>query len=65
VTESPAPVPRPQRIAATWFLGVIGVALLVVLWLRGAGRIVVPLVLVLVLGSFVVKAVRAVVRPLP
>jgi len=66
VTETPAPVPpRPQRVAATWFLGAIGVAVLVMLWLRGAGRIVVPLVLALVLGSVVVRAVRAVLRPLP
>jgi len=40
VTPSPA-----QRMAAGWFLGCVGFALLVFLWLRGAGRLLVPLLL--------------------
>lgn len=57
------PPPAPQRTAAAWFLGAIAVALLVLLWLRGAGRIAVPLALVFLIGAAVVRVVRAVSRP--
>lgn len=54
---------RPQRIAAAWFLGVMLVALVIVAWLRGAGRFVVPLVLAGLVGYAIVRFVRAVLRP--
>lgn len=34
---------RPQRMAAGWFLGFVLVALLGFAWLRGAGRLALPL----------------------
>lgn len=62
MTEAPRP---PQRIAAAWFLGAMFVVLLVVAWLRGAGRFVLPLLLAALVGVLVVRIVRAVLRPLP
>jgi hypothetical protein len=56
---------RPQRVAATWFLAAIGVAVLLLAWLRGAGRFLLPLALVGLVGFAVVRVVRAVTRPLP
>lgn len=35
-----------QRLAATWFLGCVAFAVVVFLWLRGAGRLLVPLLLI-------------------
>jgi len=59
VTAAP---PTPQRMAATWFLGLLIVAVIIFAWMRGLGRIVVPLLAiggaVLVL-SRAVKALRA------
>lgn len=56
---------RPPRLAAAWFLGAMCVALLVVAWLRGAGRFVLPVLLAVLVGVLVVRFVRAVLRPLP
>lgn len=58
------PVP-PRRTAAAWFLGAVFVALFVFAWLRGAGRVVLPLLLVGAIATVIVRAVRAVMRPLP
>ncbi|MBL9076163.1 MAG: hypothetical protein JNL08_01585 [Planctomycetes bacterium] len=56
-------VRRPQRVAAGWFLGVMVVALVIVAWLRGAGRFVVPLLLAALAGWALVRLVRAIRRP--
>jgi hypothetical protein len=37
---------RVQRMAAGWFLGCVLFAAVVFAWLRGAGRVLVPLLLV-------------------
>jgi hypothetical protein len=54
--------PAPRRMAAAWFLGLLTVAVVVFAWMRGMGRVVVPLLaivgVVLVL-SRAVKALRA------
>lgn len=60
-----APRVPPRRIAAAWFLGAVFAALFVFAWLRGAGRVVLPLLLVAAIATVVVRAVRAVMRPLP
>ncbi len=39
------PPPRGQRLAAGYVLGALFVALLILLWTRGAGRFVLPLLL--------------------
>lgn len=65
MNPSPAPSPRPQRLAAAWFLGIALVGLLVFAWLRGAGRILLPVLLAGALALLLVRALRAIVRPLP
>lgn len=55
--------PEPARTAAAWFLGLAAAAFFVLLWLRGAGRLLLPLLLALAAGALVVKFVRAVMRP--
>jgi len=69
VTELPAPrsapKPPPQRLAAAWFLGIVGVAFVVFAWMRGAGRILLPVLLLLGAAVIVVRVIRAVTRPLP
>lgn len=54
--------PAPRRVAAAWFLGLLAVAVVVFAWMRGMGRVVVPLLAIggvaLVL-SRAVKALRA------
>lgn len=57
--------PPPQRLAAAWFLGVMAIALVIVAWLRGAGRVVLPVLLAGLVAFAVVRLVRAVLRPLP
>ncbi len=62
---NPPPQPPPQRVAAAWFLGFAGVALVVFLWLRGAGRAIVPLLLVGAVAWIVVRVARKIREPLP
>jgi len=63
VTAAPA-VP-PRRIGAAWFLGMVAAAFVVFAWMRGAGRIVIPLLLAFGTALLVARALRAVLRPLP
>ena len=60
-----APRASPQRIAAGYFLGCAAVALLILLWLRGAGRFVVPLLVAGLVALLVTRIVRALRAPLP
>ena len=60
-----APKTSPQRMAAGYFLGVFAVVLVVLLWLRGGGRLVLPLLAVGLLAVLVAKIVRALRAPLP
>ncbi|HEX5054221.1 MAG TPA: hypothetical protein VFZ65_20755 [Planctomycetota bacterium] len=62
---SDAPRPPAQRLAASYFLGTCFVAFVVVLWLRGAGRIVLPLVSIGGAAWVVMRVVRKVREPLP
>ncbi|MBL8755854.1 MAG: hypothetical protein JNK15_21335 [Planctomycetes bacterium] len=54
--------PKPGGIAATYVLGIVFVGLVVALWLRGLGRVLIP---VLLLGAAayglhrLVKAIKA------
>lgn len=54
--------PSPGRIAATYVLGIVLVGVVIALWLRGLGRVLIP---VLLLGGVayvlhrVVKAIKA------
>lgn len=52
-----------QRIAAGWFLGFFLVAALIVAWLRGAGRIAIPLGLALLVAYGVTRFVRLLRAP--
>jgi hypothetical protein len=52
-------------MAAGYFLGCGAVALVVLLWLRGGGRLILPLLLAGVLAVVVTRIVRAVRAPLP
>jgi hypothetical protein len=58
----PSP-PAPRRIAAAWFLGVFGTALLILLWLRGAGRLLLPVLLIALLAWGVTSFLRKVREP--
>ncbi len=63
MTDAPA-VP-PRRVGAAWFLGMVAVAFAVFACMRGAGRIVIPLLLAFGVALLVARALRAVTRPLP
>lgn len=52
-----------QRMAAGWFLGCIAFAMAVFLWLRGAGRMLGPLLLLGALAYAVHWFVRKVREP--
>ncbi|MCC7159830.1 MAG: hypothetical protein IT281_09850 [Ignavibacteria bacterium] len=60
----PPAVPSP-RLASGWFLGCIVVALAVLLWLRGLGRILLPMLFFAGLGYAAWRFVQKVKEPLP
>jgi uncharacterized membrane protein YkgB len=64
VNDVPAATP-PPRIAAGYFLGACLLALFVFAWMRGAGRLILPLLLLLAAAVVIVRIVRAVKKPLP
>ncbi|MBM4063196.1 MAG: hypothetical protein FJ265_19180 [Planctomycetes bacterium] len=57
--------PAQPRLAAGYFLGFVFLALAVALWLRGLGRLLLPLLLVGGVAYVVVRVVRAIRAPLP
>lgn len=64
---SALPEPRlpPRKLASAYFLGFVFVVLAVALWMRGAGRFLLPLLLVgvvVVIGARIVRKIR---EPLP
>ncbi len=54
---------RPQRLAAGYFLGCVFFAFVVFAWLRGAGRLMIPLLLAGLVGYGIVRFVRKVREP--
>lgn len=60
-----APRTPPQRIAAGYFLGFGAVVLVILLWLRGGGRFVLPLLAAGLIAVLVTRIVRALRAPLP
>lgn len=54
---------RSSRLGSAWFLGAVFCAFLVFAWLRGAGRLLIPLLLLGGLAWFVHRLVRAVRAP--
>jgi hypothetical protein len=62
VTESPKT--PPQRIAAGYFLGFGAVVLVILLWLRGGGRFVLPLLAAGLIAVLVTRILRALRAPL-
>lgn len=54
-----------QRLAAGWFLGFVFVAFVVFAWLRGAGRLLIPLLLIGAVGYGIARFLRKVREPLP
>lgn len=52
-------------MAAAWFLGIVFGALFLFAWLRGAGRVLLPVLLMIGIAVVVVRVIRAVLRPLP
>lgn len=63
---APSPPPRPAaRLAAGYFLGLAVVALVIFLWLRGAGRLLIPMLLLVAVGYGVVRIGRKIREPLP
>jgi predicted PurR-regulated permease PerM len=63
--QEPAPRRDAQRIAAAWLLGVLFLAFAVLAAMRGAGRVVIPLLLAVLAGYAAVRFVRKVREPLP
>jgi hypothetical protein len=62
---SETPKTSPQRMAAGYFLGVCAVVFVILLWLRGAGRFLLPLLAVGLIAVLVTRIVRALRAPLP
>lgn len=60
-----SPRARPRRGAAGWFLAFVVLAAAVAIWLRGGGRMLVPLALGVTVVVVVSRLVRAVRAPLP
>ncbi len=51
-------------MAATWFLGLLAVAVVVFAWMRGMGRVVVPLLAIGGLALVLSRAVKALRAPI-
>jgi hypothetical protein len=62
--STPPSSPPPQRIAATYFVGFLFVLLVGFLWLRGAGRMLLPLLLIGGLAYGVHRVVKKVREPI-
>lgn len=62
---SDTPKTPPQRLAAGYFLGFGAVVLVILLWLRGGGRFVLPLLAAGLIAVLVTRIVRALRAPLP
>ena len=56
---------RPQRLAAGYFLGFVVAVFLVFAWLRGAGRLLIPLLLGGLVVVVITRVVRKIREPLP
>ncbi len=56
---------RPQRLAAGYALGILAIALVVALWLRGVARFAVPALLIALGGWLLARLLRKVREPLP
>lgn len=65
MSRSGKPHPPPQRLAAGYFLGFAFLAFAVLLWLRGFGRLLLPVLVLVVVGVVVARIVRAIKAPLP
>lgn len=52
-------------MAAGYFLGLAVVALAILLWLRGAGRLLIPMLLIGAVGYGAVRIGRKIREPLP
>jgi hypothetical protein len=60
-----SPSGPPPKLASAWFLGCVFTALAVLLWLRGLGRIMVPMALFGLIGYGLWRFVQKVKEPLP
>lgn len=56
---------RPQRLAAGYALGLLAIALVVAMWLRGVARFAVPVLLIALAGWLLARLLRKVREPLP
>lgn len=65
MSASRQPVVEPRKLAASWFLGCVVVAFAVLLWLRGLGRILLPMLFFAAIGYAVWRFVEKVREPLP
>jgi len=65
VTKGVLPSLPPQRLAAGYVLAFVFLAFAVLLWVRGLGRILLPLALLVVAAVVLTRIVRAIKAPLP
>ncbi|MCA8964060.1 MAG: hypothetical protein H6838_01505 [Planctomycetes bacterium] len=56
---------RPQRLAASYVLTALFFVVVIVAWLRGAGRFLLPLLLLAGVAVLVRRVVRKIKEPLP
>ena len=56
---------RPQKVAAGYVLGILLIAIVVAMWLRGVARFAVPVLLIALGAWFVARVVRKIREPLP
>jgi hypothetical protein len=57
--------PRAQRVGATYFVGFLIAVAAVFLWLRGAGRFLIPLLLVGIVVYGFMRVAKKIREPLP
>ena len=65
MTAAPSPQVPPRRLAASWFLGFVFVAIAVAIWLRGGGRVLLPLLLIAIVVVVGARVARKIREPLP
>lgn len=61
----PSSQPHPQRLVASYVLGALFILVLIVAWLRGAGRLLIPLLLIAAAVALVRRIVRKIKEPIP
>jgi hypothetical protein len=60
---SEAGVPAPPRLAASYALGICGIGVIIVLWMRGLLRPLLPVLLLVAFVLIVRRVIKAITAP--